>query len=58
MGKKRNFTCAKNKNFMRNQLISQMRLDGLSYAKIGEKFGLSRQRVHQILKMENENEGD
>lgn len=27
----------------------KMKLDGFTYEEIGEKFGLSRQRVHQIL---------
>lgn len=34
----------------RNQSIKQMRDGGQSLQKIGEVFGLSRQRVHQIVK--------
>lgn len=34
----------------RNNQIAQMRATGLSLQKIGDEFGLSRQRVHQIVR--------
>ncbi len=34
----------------RNRRIAQMRSAGLSLQKIGDEFGLSRQRVHQIVR--------
>jgi hypothetical protein len=33
-------------------LIKSLRQEGLSYGKIGEKIGLSRQRIYQILEPE------
>jgi hypothetical protein len=32
----------------RNEKIREMREDGLTYQEIGDAFGISRQRVHQI----------
>ena len=36
----------------RKKKIAQMRKNGKSYEQIGHLFGVSRQRVHQILKGE------
>ena len=33
----------------RNRLIKEYRLEGLTYQRIGDIFGLSRQRILQIL---------
>lgn len=36
-------------NAVRNTVIRQMRLQGISYAKIAKRFGISKQRVHRIV---------
>jgi len=40
----------------RNKTIIKMRESGLRYQKIGDIFGLSRQRVHQIIKKQHQKE--
>lgn len=35
----------------RNQKIIQLKMAGLSYSEIGKKFGISKQRAHQIIKL-------
>ena len=36
----------------RNQIIVKLRKQGFSYQYIGDKFGISRERVRQVLKKE------
>lgn len=37
------------KDYLRLEKIKKFRQGGLSYTEIGEFFGISRQRIHQIL---------
>lgn len=39
------------KNFKRNQEIKELRKQGLTYEEIGKRYGISRQRVEQICKI-------
>ncbi len=44
-------------NTERLALMYQLRLEGLTYQKIADRFGLSKQRVHQIITRYKPNQG-